>query len=74
MDITQIDENFKIQPINEPDIEWFDPRQAPFSLHGVFYSEEEGKYRRMDKKAAEETSYAVGVLSGCTAGGRIPPS
>lgn len=71
MDITQIDENFKIQTINEPDIEWFDPRQAPFSLHGVFYSEEEGKYRRMEKTAADETSYPVSVLSGCTAGGRV---
>ncbi len=36
MDITQIDKNFEIKPINEPDVEWFEMPQAPFSLHGVY--------------------------------------
>ena len=42
MDIKQIDKNFDTTFVAPDDIEWFSVRQFPFSIHGIFYSEEEG--------------------------------
>ena len=37
----KIDKNFDTTFIPPEDIEWFSARENPFSIHGVFYSEEE---------------------------------
>ena len=47
MDIRKIDKNFDTTFVAPEDIEWFSVRELPFSIHGVFYSEEEGLFRRM---------------------------
>lgn len=51
------------------DVVLYDPREAPFSLYGVFY--EDGWYRRMPESAAASVSDNVRELSAYTAGGRV---
>lgn len=71
MDVSEIDKNLKNAVVKERDVLWKNARSAPFSLHGVFYCEEEKRYRRMPKAVADKVSLGVGVLSTCTAGGRV---
>ena len=71
MDIKQNDKNFDTAFVAPSDKEWFSVRQAPFSLHGVFYSEEESTFRRLPKEVADATSQGVALLSKHTAGGRV---
>ena len=71
MDITEIDKNLKSTALGDVNPIWRNVRDDPFSLHGIFYSEEEKAYRRMPKKIADGVSAGVGGLSGCTAGGRV---
>lgn len=71
MNIEEIDKNFALSPVNEPDVVWHDARELPFSLHGVFYDESEGRYRRIPSDVAAATSGGVADLSRCTAGGRL---
>ena len=71
MDIRQVDKNFDTTFVAPSDIEWFSVRELPFSLHGIFYSEEEGLFRRLPKDVADATSEGVSLLSKHTAGGRV---
>ena len=71
MDITQIDENFKLATINEPDIEWFNANDPIFCLEGIFYDFEREEYRRLPKDIAENVSEGVDYLASYTAGGRL---
>lgn len=71
MDITEIDRNLKSTAITETDIVWRNVRDGIFSIHGIFYSEQERHYRRMSKEIAEQVSEGVRVLSTCATGGRI---
>ena len=71
MDIASIDKNFQLATIKETDVVWRNARDTAFSLHGVFYSEEERKYRRVPKTVADSVSAGVSYLSTCTAGGRL---
>ena len=71
MDIASIDKNFRLETIKETNVMWRNARDSAFSLHGVFYSEEEGRYRRVPKTVAESVSAGVAYLSTCTAGGRL---
>ena len=69
-DISSIDKNFKIETkINKPDIKFYDVRNAPFKVHGVFY--ENGKFRRMPAEIARTVSPGVYALHSNTAGGRV---
>ena len=71
MDIKQIDKNFDTTFIPPEDIEWVSVRELPFDVRGVFYSEEEGLYRRLPKDVADATNEGVAHLSKHTAGGRV---
>ena len=72
MRIEEIDKNMKIETtIDEPDLIWLDAKELPFSLHGVFYDEEEGCYLRMPKNIAKTVSTGVDNLNFRTAGGRV---
>lgn len=69
-DFSAIDPNFKIDTkIAQADLHFYDPRQTPFQICGVFY--ENGKFRRMPESVAEATSPGVLRLHSQTAGGRI---
>ena len=71
MDIKKIDKNFDTTFIPPEDIEWLSARELPFDVRGIFYSEEEGLYRRMPKAVADATNEGVAQLSKHTAGGRV---
>ncbi|MBE6783283.1 MAG: hypothetical protein E7536_04665 [Ruminococcaceae bacterium] len=68
--ILDVDKNFRINPtIRKDDIEFFDIRNSPFKIYGVFH--ENGKFRRLPEKVATETSADVEFLHKHTAGGRV---
>lgn len=72
MRIEEIDKNMKVETaIDEPDLVWLDAKELPFSLHGVFYDEEEGCYLRMPKNIAKTVSTGVENVNYRTAGGRV---
>lgn len=71
MDIQNIDKNFNLTFEVPDDVEWFSVRENPFHTYGVFYSEEEGLYRRLPKNIAEATNEGVIWLSKHSAGGRV---
>ena len=70
--IEDIDKNFKVESnITEPDIVWFDVKNAPFAIHGVTYDEKQGLFVRMPKEIAESVSDGVSNLYKHTTGGRV---
>lgn len=71
MDITKIDKNLKSVTINETDVVWINARESVFSIHGIFYSQEENCYRRMPKEISSAVSEGVSVLSTFSTGGRV---
>ena len=71
MDIKKIDKNFNLAFEVPDDVEWFSVRENPFQTYGIFYSAEEGLYRRLPKDIADATNEGVAWLSTHTAGGRI---
>lgn len=71
MDITEIDKNFKLPEVNEPDIEWFDVREAPFALHGVFFDEGTDRFMRMPYDVADKVSVGVRFGAHISTGGRL---
>ena len=47
MEIDKLDPRLAVCEIREKDVLWRSALAAPFSLHGVFFDEEEKLYRRM---------------------------
>ena len=69
-DISQIDKNFLIKTeLDKSDIVFYDVREAPFCVFGVFY--EDGVFRRMPEAVAKTVSDGVYRLHTHTAGGRV---
>ena len=69
-DIASIDKNFVIETnIERENIKFYDAKEAPISLFGVWHDGE--CYRRVPRDVAENTSPGVAGLSRHTAGGRI---
>lgn len=72
MRLEDIDPNFMVEANKmPPEVEWLDPRNAPFAINGVFYDEARGQYMRMPYAVAEQVSDSVAYLCQNTAGGRI---
>ena len=70
-DIAVLDPRLASCEVKETDVVWRSALSAPFTLHGVFFDEAEGLYRRMPHEVAVAVSDAVRKLSRCTAGGRV---
>ncbi len=73
MKIEDLDQNLKVETtIEEPDLVWFDAKEAPFLLTGVLYDAEMGRYLRVPQAVAKDISKGVsGSLNHCTAGGKL---
>jgi len=72
MDLSQIDKNLAVNTaITETDIEWYDVREAPFEVCGVFYDNDEGAYLRFPRAVSKTVSPNVDALNFKTAGGRV---
>ena len=70
MDISQVDKNFLIETkISRTDIKFYDVKNSPFEISGVFY--EDGAFRRIPESVAKATNDGVVSLHTNTAGGRI---
>ena len=68
--ISQIDTNFQIpEYVQKEDLCYYDVKQEPFSVHGVFY--EEGKFRRLPMELAESLGVGIAYLHTNTSGGRV---
>lgn len=69
-DISTIDKNFHVgSSINKEGIKFYDAKCAPFSIHGLMYSE--GIFHRIPISVAENTNDGVKHLNYNTAGGRL---
>ena len=72
MKIEQIDKNFIVNTnFTEPDIIWYNVREIPFELNGVFYDETQGRFLRIPQSVAENISKEVVILNTHTSGGRV---
>ncbi|MBO5197162.1 MAG: SGNH/GDSL hydrolase family protein [Lachnospiraceae bacterium] len=72
MDIAKIDPNFKLKSsLSEPNIQWFDVRQEPFRVYGLYNYKEEPVFCRLPKDVADATNAGVAELHYHTAGGRV---
>lgn len=52
-------------------IKYYDIKNDPFKIYGIYYSAEEGHYRRIPQSVADATNDGVKGLSKHTAGGRV---
>ena len=72
MKIQEIDKNFKADLLKiREDIEWFDVREAPFDIYGLFDPKNTPYFCRMDPEVAKQVNEGVAFLYRHTSGGRI---
>ncbi len=71
MKLSDIDENFKMDNVNEPDVEWHEISENEFDLYGVYYSEKDGEYLRFPKEWAKSFNEYVYYHANRTSGGRV---
>lgn len=57
--------------VHSENVNWFDPREAPFKLIGFEWIKEDGQYRRLPVSPDREIRDAVDRLANHTAGGQI---
>ena len=71
--IDELDLNMAVTTrLDDPEILWLDPHDAPFVLNGFPELQPEGEpFRRLPKEVAEATSEGVAALALNTAGGRV---
>ncbi|MBQ9939328.1 MAG: hypothetical protein IJO96_07340 [Oscillospiraceae bacterium] len=68
--IYDVDKNFKANTnFNKEDIVFYDVREKPFNLYGLFW--ENGKFRRLPEAVAKATNEGVHFLHANSAGGRV---
>lgn len=68
--ISEIDRNFAVDDnVNREGMRWFDPKQPPFTLHGLLFDED--GYKRMDSAVAKTVNDGVFALHRHTSGGRV---
>ena len=70
MTIADLDKNFQIPDPGVP-VEWIDANDSRFSLHGITYDEEAGRYRRMPQAVASTVNPGVSYFSKYSTGGRL---
>jgi len=69
-DISKVDENFAVKTnIGKDDVRFYNVDDTPFKIYGVY--KENGKYRRMPEKIAQNVSEGIYRLHTSTAGGRV---
>lgn len=68
--LSQVDANFRVpEYVQKEDLCYYDVRQEPFSVHGVFY--EGDRFRRIPEAVALAASESVHYLHANTSGGRV---
>ncbi len=70
--LDQIDPNMAIvKAIDEPDVRYYDVREDPFEVYGLYNYRTEPDFKRMPDEVAQSISEGVAVLYKSTAGGRV---
>ena len=72
MDLKSIDKNLLIETdVDTQDLRFYDVREAPFRVYGLYKYQSEPEFKRMPDEAAKAVSDEVATLAKCTAGGRV---
>ena len=72
LDISNIDKNMKIiSKVTEKDVVFYDVRETPFDVYGLYDHKTGHEFMRMPVDVATATSVGVHDLNYCTAGGRV---
>ena len=72
MSLEKFDKNLKVSAnIDATDIAFYNVRQKPFKIYGLYKPESEGVFRRLPKEVSVATSEGVDWLATNTAGGRL---
>ncbi len=72
MNISDIDKNFKVASnIDEPDIKFYNVKEEPFNLYGLYNPVVGTDFSRIPVDVAKNVSEGVSILNTNTAGGRI---
>ena len=71
MDISKIDKNFEIKKVESDGGEFYDIRQEPFRIYGLYHAKEEPQFKRLPDSVAKSVSPGVAGLYLDTAGGRV---
>ena len=72
MDAQRVDKNLIIETdVDTEDLRFYDVREAPFRVYGLYDYKNEPEFKRMPDDAAKAVSAEVAVLAKCTAGGRV---
>lgn len=69
--IEEIDPNFAVEWVDMNGVSFYDVREAPFTIYGLYQPQTEKVFRRMPEEIARDTSEGVYELHTHTAGGRI---
>lgn len=69
---TNVDRNMIVsETIGDLEVKWYDVREAPFSIHGLYRPETEPFFHRMPMEVGEAASPGVDKLQRECAGGRV---
>ncbi len=71
MRLEDIDRNFKLDTVQQEDIEWISALDERFSLSGIYFGEAEDRFIRMPLDVAAQVSGGVHVLADKSTGGRL---
>lgn len=72
MDVSKVDKNFKTETsLPEKDIVFYDAKQPPFEIYGLYRPALPGSFRRMPEEAAKKVNQGVAQLYAKTSGGRV---
>ena len=72
MNAQSVDKNLIIATdVDTGDLRFYDVREAPFRVYGLYDYKNEPEFKRMPDDAAKAVSAEVAVLARCTAGGRV---
>lgn len=70
--VAKFDKNMAVEKtINETDVAFYDVRQEPFEVYGLYNYRTEPNFKRMPDEIAQTVSKGVASLSYHTAGGRV---
>ena len=69
--ITEIDKNFSQSAITKEDIKYYNIKEKPFKIYGLYEPLEDGGYKRLPDDVAKNVNAGVAVLYRCTTGGRV---
>lgn len=72
LSIEEIDPNMRMeQKINEPNARFYDVREEPFSVYGLYNYKTEDHFKRMPDDVAETINPGIATMYRNTAGGRV---